>query len=82
MLVIFSVFFFILCVLTDISFKLPNFIPTCTKTDPKQTSAQMKTYCAHYKMTSHQEKWCKNIGGVGGRRRAKKDNVPEHRKIN
>lgn len=36
-------------------------------------------------MTSHQENGAKNIGGGGGakkRGRKKKDNVPEHRKIN
>lgn len=49
----FSQCFFYFCVLTDISFELPNFIPNCTKIDPKQMCAQMKTYCAQYKMTSH-----------------------------
>lgn len=79
-----SVFFYF-CVLTDIFFKLPNFTPNSTKIDPNQMCAQMKTCCAQYKMTSHQEKWCKNTGGggrEGGGRRGKKDNVPEHRKIN
>lgn len=70
--IIFSVIFFLICVLTDISFKLPNFIPNRTKIDPKQMCAQMKTYCAQYKMTSQQENGAKTLEAVGGEEEERK----------
>lgn len=42
--------------------------------------AQMKTQCAQYKTTSHQEK--NGAKHWGGGKEERKHNVPEHRKIN